>query len=60
VHADEPAPRQLHVAVLAVDRHVPSRVRLELPDRTHPHTDTTDPQTDTTGRAAATAEETTR
>ena len=33
VHADEPAARQLHVLVLAVERHVPSRVRLELPDR---------------------------
>jgi CBS domain containing-hemolysin-like protein len=33
VLADEPAPRQLHVHVLAVERHVPSRVRLELPDR---------------------------
>ena len=33
VHADEPAARRLHVRVLAVERHVPSRVRLELPDR---------------------------
>jgi CBS domain containing-hemolysin-like protein len=33
VHDDEPAARRLHVQVLAVDRHVPSRVRLELPDR---------------------------
>ncbi|MGY1723343.1 hemolysin family protein [Blastococcus sp. SYSU DS0533] len=33
VHADEPSPRFLHVEVLAVERHVPSRVRLELPDR---------------------------
>ena len=33
VHADDPAPRHLQVQVLAVDRHVPSRVRLELPDR---------------------------
>ncbi|MGY1691383.1 hemolysin family protein [Geodermatophilus sp. SYSU D01105] len=33
VHADEPAPRHLRVDVLTVDRHVPSRVRLELPDR---------------------------
>ena len=31
VHDDEPAPRLLQVQVLAVDRHVPSRVRLELP-----------------------------
>src|SRR5215218_7119525 len=34
VHEDEPAPRAVHVQVLAVERHVPSRVRLELPDRT--------------------------
>lgn len=34
VHADEPAARRLHVQVLAVERHVPSRVRLELPART--------------------------
>ncbi|GAA3164195.1 hemolysin family protein [Blastococcus jejuensis] len=33
VHADDPAARRLHVRVLAVERHVPSRVRLELPDR---------------------------
>jgi CBS domain containing-hemolysin-like protein len=33
VHEDEPAPRALHVQVLAVERHVPSRVRLELPAR---------------------------
>ncbi|WP_369132728.1 hemolysin family protein [Modestobacter sp. I12A-02662] len=38
VHADAPTPRLLHVQVLAVDRHVPSRVRLELPDRVHPAT----------------------
>ncbi|MGY1616581.1 hemolysin family protein [Geodermatophilus sp. SYSU D00691] len=31
VHADEPVTRHLRVEVLAVDRHVPSRVRLELP-----------------------------
>jgi CBS domain containing-hemolysin-like protein len=31
VHDDDPAPRALHVQVLAVDRHVPSRLRLELP-----------------------------
>jgi CBS domain containing-hemolysin-like protein len=35
-HADEPTPRQLLVAVLDVDRHVPSRVRLELPHRVRP------------------------
>ena len=34
VHDDEPAVRRLQVTVLAVDRHVPSRVRLELPDPT--------------------------
>jgi CBS domain containing-hemolysin-like protein len=34
VHDDEPAPRFLHIRVLSVDRHVPSRVRLELPDPT--------------------------
>jgi CBS domain containing-hemolysin-like protein len=33
VHADEPVARLLHVEVLAVDRHVPARVRLELPTR---------------------------
>lgn len=33
VHADDPAPRHLTVEVLALERHVPSRVRLELPDR---------------------------
>jgi len=32
VHDDEPVARELHVEVLAVERHVPSRVRLELPD----------------------------
>ncbi len=31
VHDDEPAPRFLHVEVLDVDRHVPSRLRFELP-----------------------------
>jgi CBS domain containing-hemolysin-like protein len=41
VHADEPAPRHLQVQVLAVQRHVPSRVRLELPDRTDTHPDPT-------------------
>jgi CBS domain containing-hemolysin-like protein len=33
VHADEPVPRLLVIEVLDVERHVPSRVRLELPDR---------------------------
>ena len=32
LHEDDPAPRVLQVQVLAVDRHVPSRVRLVLPD----------------------------
>ena len=36
VHADEPARRNLQVRVLAVDRHVPSRVRLELLERERP------------------------
>lgn len=36
VHADDPEPRLLHVHVLHVERHVPSRVRLELPDRAAP------------------------
>ncbi|WP_369138678.1 hemolysin family protein [Modestobacter versicolor] len=31
-HEGEPEPRFLHVDVLAVERHVPSRVRLHLPD----------------------------
>jgi CBS domain containing-hemolysin-like protein len=31
-HDDEPAPRVLRIEVLEVDRHVPSRVRLVLPD----------------------------
>jgi CBS domain containing-hemolysin-like protein len=34
VHEDEPALRFLNIQVLSVDRHVPSRVRLELPDAT--------------------------
>ncbi|SNS32356.1 Hemolysin, contains CBS domains [Geodermatophilus saharensis] len=34
IHDDRPAPRHLDVEVLAVERHVPSRVRLELPART--------------------------
>jgi CBS domain containing-hemolysin-like protein len=38
VHDDEPTPRFLQVGVLTVDRHVPSRVRLELPD----HAETAD------------------
>src|SRR5215207_7403171 len=33
IYADDPAPRLLQAVVLAVERHVPSRVRLELPDR---------------------------
>ncbi|RZU34409.1 hemolysin family protein [Blastococcus saxobsidens] len=33
VHEDQPTARLLHLQVLAVERHVPSRVRLELPDR---------------------------
>jgi CBS domain containing-hemolysin-like protein len=50
VHDDEPAARQLHVQVLAVERHVPSRVRLELPDRaeTTDGSHTTDSSTTTT------------
>ncbi len=36
VHEDDPEPRLLSVEVLEVERHVPSRVRLELPDRTAP------------------------
>jgi CBS domain containing-hemolysin-like protein len=32
VHADDPEPRLLSIEVLEVERHVPSRVRLELPD----------------------------
>ncbi len=36
VHDDDPEPRLLSVEVLEVERHVPSRVRLELPDRTAP------------------------
>jgi CBS domain containing-hemolysin-like protein len=31
-HDDEPTPRILRIEVLEVDRHVPSRVRLTLPD----------------------------
>jgi CBS domain containing-hemolysin-like protein len=55
VHADDPAPRHLHVAVLAVERHVPSWVRLELPDRMQ--TRTTADDTAAAGRVAATTEE---
>ncbi len=39
VHVDEPAPGHLVVEVLAVERHVPSRVRLELPERAETPTD---------------------
>jgi CBS domain containing-hemolysin-like protein len=42
VHADEPRSRWLRVQVLAVDRHVPSRVRLLLPDRAVNDTEVTD------------------
>jgi CBS domain containing-hemolysin-like protein len=55
VHEDEPKPRELDVEVLDVDRHVPSRVRLELPDRADTSTAPADAD-----RAAATAEETPR
>ena len=47
VHADDPAPRHLTVEVLALERHVPSRVRLELPDRA-PTTGTASTDTATT------------
>jgi CBS domain containing-hemolysin-like protein len=50
IHEDEPVQRVLHVQVLAVERHVPSRVRLELPDRAGEHTGATDAPT--TGDAA--------
>jgi CBS domain containing-hemolysin-like protein len=39
VHTDEPELRLLSVEVLEVERHVPSRVRLELPDRATPPAD---------------------
>jgi CBS domain containing-hemolysin-like protein len=52
VHVDDPAPRHLQVEVLAVERHVPSRVRLELPDRASPTADA--------ARAADATEETPR
>ncbi|TFV63310.1 UNVERIFIED_ORG: HlyC/CorC family transporter [Bacillus sp. AZ43] len=42
VLVDDPAPRHLHVQVLAVERHVPSRVRLELRDRSDAAVTTTD------------------
>jgi CBS domain containing-hemolysin-like protein len=58
VHEDEPAARVLHVQVLAVERHVPSRVRLELPDRTGtgdaPSTTDRDPRTDPAAAPGAT------
>ena len=54
-HDDEPTQRFLQAEVLAVDRHVPSRVRLELPGRTTA-SDTTDAATG----AAAISEEGTR
>ena len=48
VHDDEPAARELHVQVLAVERHVPSRVRLELPERAETSgSGATDTDTDT-------------
>jgi CBS domain containing-hemolysin-like protein len=37
VHDDEPTRRVLQVQVLAVDRHVPSRVRLRLPETADNH-----------------------
>jgi CBS domain containing-hemolysin-like protein len=52
VHEDEPARRVLYVQVLAVERHVPSRVRLELPDRAGEHTGATTTDAPTTGDAA--------
>src|SRR5829696_4207457 len=57
VHADDPAARRLHVRVLAVDRHVPSRVRLELPDRRgsgDPHTPDSSTGTDPAAVAGTT------
>jgi CBS domain containing-hemolysin-like protein len=54
IHADNPAARRLQVQVLAVERHVPSRVRLELPDRTGTTDDrsaTTDDRTSATDPA---------
>ena len=52
VHADQPAPRQLQVRVLAVERHVPSRVRLELPHRTPSGGGDTADATPTSGESA--------
>lgn len=49
---DEPAPRRLLLEVLAVDRHVPSRVRLEFPDRTGTPSDTDPADTDTAADTA--------
>jgi CBS domain containing-hemolysin-like protein len=61
VHADDPACRHLSVEVLAVERHVPARVRLELPDRVPAGTtDATRTDTADAVRTAATAEETSR
>jgi CBS domain containing-hemolysin-like protein len=54
-HDDEPTQRFLQAEVLAVDRHVPSRVRLELPGRT-----TASDTTDAAPGAAAISEEGTR
>jgi CBS domain containing-hemolysin-like protein len=54
VHSDAPRPRVLTVEVVDVERHVPSRVRLELPDRVT--TTTTVSPTDAES-AAGTAEE---
>jgi CBS domain containing-hemolysin-like protein len=56
VHADDPAARQLQVRVLAVERHVPSRVRLELPDRVGAVSDSYAPHSSTGTDPAATAE----
>jgi magnesium and cobalt exporter, CNNM family len=52
VHVDDPGPRHLQVEVLAVERHVPSRIRLELADRADTTADA--------ARAVVTAEETSR
>ncbi len=57
VHDDEPVVRRLHVQVLAVERHVPSRVRLELPDRTG---DTAERDPGAGAAAVPTSEERTR
>jgi CBS domain containing-hemolysin-like protein len=56
VHADDPAARQLQVRVLAVERHVPSRVRLELPDRRGAPGDSHAPRSSAGNDPAATAE----